>query len=284
MRLVWITDIHLDFCDLDNRLLFYARVKSQNTDAVVISGDISNGNTAPFLRQLFDKVKAPVYFVLGNHDYYTQRIAKVREEMTHLCDVSGYCGDLFYLPQVETPVELAPDVALIGVDGWADGGYGDWLKSTVWLSDYELIKDLVPHAHTRVHLQAKLREIAAAEGLKLEYKLDQALPKYKTVIVATHIPPFAEATWHEGKQSDANYLPHFSSRFVGDALRSASERHDHPRILVLCGHTHGQGACEPHHNLHVWTGGAVYRSPSIAAVLDVTSDGIIASDPMFGSF
>lgn len=289
MRLVWLTDIHLDFCDMDDRLIFYAKIKAQLPDAVVITGDISNGNTAVFLRQLWDRLRVPVYFVLGNHDYYNQRIQKVREEMTHLCDVSGYCGDLIYLPQAEAPIELVPGVALVGVDGWADGGYGNWIKSTVWLSDYELIRDLAGHAHTRVHLQQKLREIAAAEAARLEHKLDAALPKYTTVIVATHVPPFAEAAWHEGKQSEWDYLPHFASKFVGDALRTASQHYQradesHPRLLVLCGHTHGQGQCEPHYNLRVWTGGAEYRKPRIASVLEITPDFVQSSNPAYNTF
>jgi predicted phosphohydrolase len=274
----------LDFCDLDNRLLFYARVKSQNPDAVIITGDISNGNTAVFLRQIFDKIRVPVYFVLGNHDYYTHRIDKVREEMMNLCDVSGYCGDLFYLPQVDSPIELAPGVALVGVDGWADGGYGNWIKSTVWLSDYELIRDLVPHAHTRVHLQAKLREIAGAEAAKLRHKLEMALPVYKTVIVATHVPPFAEAAWHEGKQSAWDFLPHFASKFVGDVISEMVLYHGHQRTLVLCGHTHGVGQCQPEYGLRVWTGGAEYRNPSIAAVMEVTTDTITTTGTDFTSF
>jgi hypothetical protein len=189
-----------------------------------------------------------------------------------------------YLPQVETPVELSARVALVGVDGWADGGYGNWIKSTVWLSDYELIKDLVPYAATRPNLRAKLREIAAAEAARIRLKLEAALPAFSTVIVATHVPPFAEAAWHEGKQSEWDYLPHFASRFVGDTIRELVVQHSHQRTLVLCGHTHGSGECQPEYGLHVWTGKAVYRQPSIAAVLEVTDDRITSSDPAFTSF
>ena len=189
-----------------------------------------------------------------------------------------------YLPQAESAIELTAKVALIGVDGWADGGYGDWIRSKVWLSDYELIRDLVPYSKTRTHLVAKLREIAAAEASKLHHKLAAALPAFDTVIVATHVPPFVEAAWHEGKQSEPDYLPHFASRFMGDALREQVLHYGHQRVLTLCGHTHGQGACQPEYGLRVWTGGAVYRKPSIAAVLEVSDDRIASSNPAFSDF
>lgn len=279
MRLVWLTDIHLDFCDLDDRLIFYAKVAACAPDAVVITGDISNGRSGPFLKQMHDRVQKPIYFVLGNHDFYDTRIQLVRDEMDTICQESGYRDDLFYLPHHAEPIELAPNVALVGVDGWADGGYGNWLKSTVWLNDYELIRDLAPHSRSRQVLQMKLREIAASEAVKLRYKLQAALPKHSTVIVATHVPPFAEAAWHEGKQSDPNYLPHFSSKFIGDCLAREVAEHGHQRTLVLCGHTHGAGQCQPEFGMRVWTGAAEYRKPSIAAVLEVTSDRVEVGSP-----
>ncbi|MFM7113065.1 MAG: Eco57I restriction-modification methylase domain-containing protein, partial [Planctomycetota bacterium] len=42
--------------------------------------------------------------------------------------------------------------------------------------------------------------------------------------VATHVPPFREACWHEGELSDDQWAPHFTSVVMGDALRAVISR------------------------------------------------------------
>jgi predicted MPP superfamily phosphohydrolase len=46
---------------------------------------------------------------------------------------------------------------------------------------------------------------------------------------------------------------------------------EHPEreLLVLCGHTHGRGACCPLPNVEILTGGAVYGEPEIQRLFDL---------------
>lgn len=40
-----------------------------------------------------------------------------------------------------------------------------------------------------------------------------------------HVPPFREASWHQGRISDDDWLPHFTCKAVGDVLREAMVAH-----------------------------------------------------------
>ncbi len=102
-------------------------------------GDIAVAkNIDKILLKLADEIQIPIYFVLGNHDYYHGSIAKVREEVRHLSIDSN---QLFWLPE-SGPVQLSDEVALIGHGGWGDARFGDFDESTVYLSDYVAIQEL----------------------------------------------------------------------------------------------------------------------------------------------
>jgi hypothetical protein len=87
--------------------------------------------------------------------------------------------------------------------------------------------------------------------------------------VATHVPPFKEACWHEGRISNDDWLPRFTCKAVGDLLREAALQRPDRRIDVLCGHTHGAGVAEILPNLIVRTGGAEYGRPELQDVLEI---------------
>src|SRR4051812_23762211 len=71
MRLAWATDVHLNFVSGPQIAAFAQALVAGEPDAVVLSGDIAE---APTLREHLLAVEAvvqrPLYFVLGNHDYY----------------------------------------------------------------------------------------------------------------------------------------------------------------------------------------------------------------------
>ena len=122
MRLAWLTDIHLNFVDAltMGQLLESATKKS---DAVAISGDIAEShNVCHYLRQVEETVQKPIYFVLGNHDFYRGSISQVRRVVSGLASESKH---LKYLTAMGVE-ELAPRTAIIGHDGWPDAGFGDF--------------------------------------------------------------------------------------------------------------------------------------------------------------
>ncbi len=71
MKLAWITDIHLNFINLTARQKFYQEIIGSECDGVLLSGDIAEApSIKDILQELSDFIEKPVYFVLGNHDYY----------------------------------------------------------------------------------------------------------------------------------------------------------------------------------------------------------------------
>src|SRR5438552_1803306 len=86
---------------------------------------------------LAGSLACPVYFVLGNHDFYLGSIAGVWTHMEALCSDRP---NLRWLPRAGV-VPLTEHTGLVGADGWGDGQLGDYWASTVELSDWGLIEE-----------------------------------------------------------------------------------------------------------------------------------------------
>ena len=96
MKLAWLTDTHLNFLSLDERKRFYSEIMQTSSDAVLMSGDIAEGPCITnILKEMSQQVQKPIYFVLGNHDYYEARVEPIREEMTFLTRTEEL---LYWLP------------------------------------------------------------------------------------------------------------------------------------------------------------------------------------------
>jgi len=269
MRLAWLTDIHLNFVDTELRQRFLQSLCAQ-CDAVAISGDIAESNDVEgYLRELDRILQRPVFFVLGNHDFYRGSILGTRKAVTGVARNSDH---LVYLTATGV-VGLTPNTALIGHDGWADGQCGDFAHSDVMLNDYCLIEELRMWDPVMGLDKGSLREALLALGAEaarhLQRNLALAAADYSNVIAVTHGPPFREAAWYEGRTSDDDYLPHFACKAVGDALVQVMQSHPRCRLLVLCGHTHGWGEVDVLDNLRVVTGEAYYGAPSVQQVLEI---------------
>ena len=164
-------------------------------------------------------------------------------------------------------MSLSEHTALIGHDGWADGRFGDFSSSNVMLSDYRLIRELTDISpEARLAMLRSLGDEAAAHFRRV---MPEALANHQQVVALTHVPPFDEATWYRGRIADPEWLPHFSSRAVGDAFLEVMDAHPDRELLVLCGHTHTGGAVQVRPNLRVVVGAAEYGSPVLQEVLEV---------------
>ena len=54
--------------------------------------------------------------------------------------------------------------------------------------------------------------------------LVEALEAAPEVLLLTHVPPFREACWHEGRTSDDDWAPGFTCKAVGDLLLGQVDR------------------------------------------------------------
>lgn len=265
MKLAWLTDIHLNFIDDDARQEFYQEIVNSGCDTALISGDIAE---APCLESLLNEMVAyidkPIYFVLGNHDYYRGQIQEVHDAMTALTQNND---KLFWLPASGIQ-KLDNSTFLIGQDGWADGRLGDYQNSRVVLNDSRLIADLFQEKILgKYQLLSKMQQLADADAMKLENDLNQAIAKTpKKIIVLTHVPPFKETCLYQGKISGDDFLPYFGSKVIGDLLIKVSQENPGIEFLVLCGHTHSAASIQ-RGNLTVEVGRAEYGRPEIQKVV-----------------
>jgi len=267
--IAWITDPHLNFLPLGGAASFALGVREDYpglTD-VVITGDIGEfHNFVELTNEFADAVEVPVWFVFGNHDCYGGSIDKARIKARSMR------GNARWLVE-EKLVEITKDTALVGHDGWYDARNGEPTRSNVVMNDFIQIREfIVSSVFTDMygskismgeasHTAQGIADTFAKEARPL---LENAVEKgYKHILFATHVPPYALSTWHEGKISDKNWLPWMSSRVMGELIDSVARKNPDVQFTVLCGHTHSSGVYKPHKNVEVKTGHAAYRHPRV---------------------
>ncbi|REJ64872.1 MAG: phosphoesterase [Planctomycetota bacterium] len=263
-RVVWITDPHFNFLSNEALAEFVAPLAADPPAAVLIGGDIGEADSvADYLQILERALTCPVYFVLGNHDFYGGSIRRVRAAVTELAADAERLG---YLTATDV-VKLAEDVALVGHDGWADGRLGDYENSDVMLNDYRLIQELA--SVDKVRRLPLLQQLGDEAADHLRRTLTAALEDHPRAFVLTHVPPLREACWHEGRLSNDEWLPHFTCQAAGEALLEVAGQFPDRQVTVLCGHTHSRGEVWPLANLQILTGAAEYRQVAVEKVFEL---------------
>lgn len=292
-RLVWATDIHLDWLNhpqASQRFGEYLREETSG-EAFVLTGDLSEApSLVHHLQELQDGLQRSTYFVLGNHDYYKGSFESVEKAAAKF---------ELWLDHGEVH-KLTEKVALVGSEGWYDAEFGYPMAPKFGMTDWQAIEDLsklpgTPFGIRRITIvDGKVRDVFLDEAARQRVidvcrerardfaeraraSLLNALESFERVIFATHYPPFEGATWHNGDLSGAAWKPWFSSKVMGEMLLEVADAHPDRKILVLCGHTHSSGTYTPRENLQVLTGASVYGAPDLAGILDITDEGISVS-------
>ena len=269
MRLVWTTDPHLNHVSEQAWKHWIDEIASHGADGIVISGDISEGDDVTFqLGRIADSFAIPIYFVLGNHDFYGSSIGVTRGAVV----AAGRKHDqLHYLTDLSA-FDMGDGVYLLGEDGWGDGIEGDYEGSLVRLNDFVRIDDF--HRADPNGWKEQLRVLGKQSADRLRQKLSSLPDTAEHVIVATHVPPYRESCWYEGKTTDDHWAPFFVCRQVGDVLTAAAESTPERKFIVLCGHTHNNGVAQMSKNLIVYTGGAAYGAPDVEGVVTTDSNAV----------
>lgn len=265
MKFAWLTDIHLEFLTDQEAKLFFQKIVDAKTSGIFLTGDISiTKNIYHHLTSMAKMLTVPIYFVLGNHDYYGGKISEMRQMVETIANDSN---NLCYLP-TEGVVELTESVCLIGHGSWADGRFGSSHNSDVFLNDYLKIEDFIGKG--KAERFALLNQLGDQAAIYLEKSLRRAIELYINIYLLTHVPPFAETCWHNGAISDDDFLPHFACKAVGDILIKIMSSHPEKHLTVLCGHTHSDGIAQILPNLQVKTGKAQYGQPEIQKIIHMT--------------
>jgi predicted MPP superfamily phosphohydrolase len=75
MNIIWVTDLHLNFVPPEQIQSFFLELAALRPACLLVGGDIGDGATyGEYLRAVAELLKVPVYFVLGNHDFYRSSI------------------------------------------------------------------------------------------------------------------------------------------------------------------------------------------------------------------
>ena len=272
MKLLWLTDIHLNFLNSVERHRFYQHLATHDFDKVVISGDIGEHmNYHDYLLEM-DRVlkRKPIYYVHGNHDFWHSSFRNV-QSLARLRTID-FKTNCYWLNAIR-PLQLTPGVFLIGVDGFYDTRNGDYENAGLVMRDFyvidELYKAYVGKRHS-TSLQKAVQQFADKETRLLVSKLRSAKRSGATKIIAvTHVPPAAESCFYRGELTDEYHLPLYSNQKMFDALTSFAVTNPAIDITVLSGHTHGKGEYKFNDNLLFKVGSAEYDAPDVAEVIPV---------------
>lgn len=265
MKLLWLTDPHLDHADSLTRSEFFSKLRSTIYDAVVITGDIS---VSRFLaRDLVEIAKAcaprNVYFVLGNHDFFGTSLDHGHRIAESCCQKHA---NLHQLGGGEI-VRLGADTALIGHRGWADGRAYGGRRVALRFPDQDGIADF--RFRSTYPAFRKMEELGRESGAYFRQILPYALTCYRQVVIATHVPVVARAAQFHGKPCGRESLPHFVNATAGAVIQRVVEHFPNRKITVLCGHAHYGTVVQISPSLEVRVGQARKGDPSIQAILDL---------------
>lgn len=261
----WATDVHWTIADDTEREAFLRGLEAnglKRLDLVLLTGDIGDGldATCEALSAIVERLGVPVFFVLGNHDYYGAHVARARSIVSRLM----LDGRLFYMTALDTAIEVG-SVAYCGVDGWGDASYGDPTAAVMSMSDWFEIRDLAGSYPPEPPVSI-LRDLAHADADRLSRQLRSISERVREVVVLTHVPPWPGAAWHKGRPSDGYALPWFCCGATGRAIDAFAEARPDIQVTVYCGHTHSPGCYDRSANVTCVTGAASYGYPARACM------------------
>lgn len=266
MKLLWITDPHLDFLP-DNQWLGWVDSLAAS-DALLLGGDLTTGrdfvSTLQRIRAVYPR---PITLVIGNHDFYGRGIADQRSVLRGL--VASDPRLLILEPGVPSGARQLPgsNIWLYGAGGWGDALAGMARALAMPLNDENYIAEL-RQAASDYRLDACLRALGAEHATYLAGQLPAIPRDAPAIVILTHVP-----RWHDGHPSEARALPRLCWVQGGQTIDAAIRERSGAQFLVLSGHTHGSGIFE-RDNLLSHTGASRYRSSHHNGLLQVEADGL----------
>jgi Icc protein len=269
-KLAWITDVHFDSCsNADKAILALSeRVKKLGVDGLLVTGDITVASQLVYTLSAMERVlQFPIYYILGNHDVWFSSFENVHKQMRELSGLSPF---LKWLPNVSyTPLSEA--TCVIGHDGWYDALLGDPMNTNMALNDWNHIIEFrnVGGMANRAAVVAESRKLSHKAASYVMTAIKGATRYYKSIVILTHVPPWAEASWNGSAPATNQSLPFYTSKMMGDMLRDAAKSFPSVSFTVLCGHSHTKRTYQVTSNMICHCGEAEYGSPTPQDVLMV---------------
>ncbi len=265
ISLLWLTDLHLDKAEPSGIRRIKSQLENSEYQAAVVTGDTSSASTLCAHLEFLALACSPrpVYFTLGNHDFYGEAMSHTYRRIRILC---RSLPNLVHL-QDGGPVSVGRHTALIGHHGWADARCG-WGKSTVIQNpDHWSIPDF--RKLGTADRFRKMEDLGRQSAKSLRNGVLAAARRHKHLLVATHVPPFPSTTYFDGKPCGPCHQPHYVNLSVGSMLIGVARSNPHLRFTVLAGHTHSAASQSIHSNLHARVGHARTGKPQTQPILSI---------------
>lgn len=268
-KIAWATDLHLNFLEQDHLENVINQFANLPVDGYLLTGDISEAPVLEaHLKQFESTVKRPIYFVLGNHDVWHSSFQKVHSEIASL---SLKNENLNWL-QSSDPIFITDKTAIVGADGWYDGGYGDWRHSGIQMNDWWRVEEFHEFIATS-NLQGIMSfcaKIANDCAISASSKLKNAFSRVDHCLFATHIPPWLQISRYRGRETDIHAQPYYISKCMGDMLvNTMGDLQKSKKLEVFAGHTHFEGSAQINSQIFARVGGAEYYKPTLVDIIEV---------------
>ena len=95
LKLIFISDVHLGSNSIRHLNKIYSKIKNINFDLLLIGGDLIDSSSFDLHNlTIFKKIKAPIFFVSGNHEFYIKdskdKLEKLEKFKINLLDNKNY--------------------------------------------------------------------------------------------------------------------------------------------------------------------------------------------------
>lgn len=249
-RFLWLSDTHLNRVPERLRLNSFTRfIEAVDVRNVVVTGDVSTGrvlrNDITWLSRAHPGHRFHV--VLGNHDYHGSTFRDAHRAMgtmaTEFTNVNWLSAG--------GVTSLSESVALVGHEGWfcATAGVRPWW--TRFCVDAFRIGELRIARRRGVDFFLNACRTMAERSVEaICNSVGQALRWHDTVVVATHFPPWPEATDNEAwGYVGRRWVNYDTNWLLGQTLEQIALENAEKKIVVLSGHTHVPKTLNVRHNL-----------------------------------
>lgn len=265
MKICWLSDIHLNFVSEEAAKALFESVRVHDSQCVFVTGDISESPALSFHLDLMDQIVGkPVYFILGNHDFWYSTTQMIWENLPKLVNKMSF---MKYMT-AGTYMPLDTETCVIGHDGWYDARYGDAAGSKFGMRDWSIMGDYVNCKNIHQVIE-KSQEIAAHSVEHFRKNLVETVKRYKKIVLLTHMPPFDDTHIYQGQIGEAHAQPWFTNRMLGELFYTAAKANPGIQFVVFAGHTHGRISKDILPNLLVHVAGVDYGAPVIQSITSI---------------
>ena len=246
-KIAWATDIHLDRLKERDYLEYKEYLSELNPDCLIISGDIAEGEkVCESLKDFDESFNFPIYFVLGNHDFYWNSFEGVENQVDQVVKASQ---NLHWLTKSGV-IKINDSSCLIGVEGWGDGQNGTVNLSEGFTRDLRAIEDY--KNLNRDEIVKFINKKGEHYASLLHPNLLEAVNNYQNVLLVTHVPPFVDDCFDRSLRICGEFkLPFYTCKAIGDLLLDVMENYPTCIMTVFSGHTHENADVKILDNLRV---------------------------------